>query len=410
MRFLLRRFLKAAILVLFISSSVHASGFSIFEQGARAMGISGAFAARAADLSAVFHNPAGLAQLYGTHFQSGTTLINLTPEFTHAGTYTQAKTVNQWFYPSTLYAGTRLNDKIFVAFGFMTPFGLGMKWQDDWIGKHIIKEINLETFNFNPMIAYNLTDKINIGIGLQYSFARATLNRYAAFLIPDIAIEGNGHGYGYSAGIQYKADEKWTFGISYRSKMKLGINGDAVFTYAYSDAASLAALQAQYPNGPAGLDITTPQVLCTGVNFMPTEKISAELNINYLGWSSYDELVIAFEDPALGLSVAEKSWNDVYAFRFGVEYYYDETWTLRAGGYYDQSPVDDEYLEPMLPDADRNGITVGVGWKSGKMQVDAAYLHIFVNDRTTSTSAVDFNGSYKNAANLFGLSFSYKLN
>lgn len=48
-----------------------ASGYAIYEQGAKAMANAGAFTARADDPSALFFNPAGIVQLKGTRFNFG---------------------------------------------------------------------------------------------------------------------------------------------------------------------------------------------------------------------------------------------------------------------------------------------------------------------------------------------------
>jgi len=405
---MIRRLFCSGLCVLFLSGTAQASGFSIFEQGARGMGIAGAFAARAADLSAIFHNPAGLAQLYGTHVQFGTTLITMQSEFTRAGTYEQAKIEQQWFYPSTAYIASRFTDKITVGFGFYTQFGLGWKWKnaDTWMGRYISKDINLQTFFFNPVVAYDLNDQVNVAFGVSYVMANADLSRAAHEFIPDVYIEGDGTGTGFNAGIQFKANEKVTFGASYRSEVKLDIDGTAKFTYAFPDP----VLALKYPDSDASLQITTPAMVMCGMSIMPSDKISAELDINWTGWSSYDELVINFKDPALPSTRSEKLWNDVFNYRFGVEYYLSDTWTLRCGSYFDKSPVDDEHLEPLLPDADRNGINIGIGWTNGTFTVDAAYLHIFINSRATETSLVNFNGSYDTSSDLFGLSLGYKIN
>ena len=59
-----------------------ASGFQINENGARAMGMSGAFVGLANDPSAVYFNPAGITQLLGTHFSIGATFISPSTKFT----------------------------------------------------------------------------------------------------------------------------------------------------------------------------------------------------------------------------------------------------------------------------------------------------------------------------------------
>ncbi len=53
------------------SSSCLASGFALYENSPSGAAVSGAFAATADDVSAVWYNPAGLTQLDGTHVMAG---------------------------------------------------------------------------------------------------------------------------------------------------------------------------------------------------------------------------------------------------------------------------------------------------------------------------------------------------
>ncbi|HWS72559.1 MAG TPA: transporter, partial [Thermoanaerobaculia bacterium] len=57
------------------------SGFSIFEQGAKATAMGGAFAATADDPSAIFYNIAGIAQQRQLTVLGGATAINFANEF-----------------------------------------------------------------------------------------------------------------------------------------------------------------------------------------------------------------------------------------------------------------------------------------------------------------------------------------
>src|SRR5437763_16710138 len=80
----LRRFSRTWVLVsafILVGASAFGSGFSIFEQGAKATAMGGACAATADDPSAIFYNVAGLAQQRKATFLAGGTTINFSNDF-----------------------------------------------------------------------------------------------------------------------------------------------------------------------------------------------------------------------------------------------------------------------------------------------------------------------------------------
>ena len=76
-----------------LASAAYAGGTFIPGNGSQAQPRAGAFAAKADDPSAIFHNPAGLAKLSGTIIQIGLNLINFSQSFTRAGTYDECTDV-----------------------------------------------------------------------------------------------------------------------------------------------------------------------------------------------------------------------------------------------------------------------------------------------------------------------------
>ena len=67
--------------MLMVACAAFGSGFALFEAGAKAVAMGGAFAATADDPSAIFYNVAGIAQLRRTEFLAGGTMINFANEF-----------------------------------------------------------------------------------------------------------------------------------------------------------------------------------------------------------------------------------------------------------------------------------------------------------------------------------------
>jgi len=63
---------------------------------------------------------------------------------------------------------------------------------------------------------------------------------------------------------------------------------------------------------------------------------------------------------------------------------------------------------PLLPDADRTGLSAGYGRPLGKKTyLDLALMYIRFSDRTTTTNLDVFNGRYKTRVWLFGASIGF---
>lgn len=406
----MKKLLTVALLI--AHNLVFASGFQINEHNARAMGMGGAFVALANDPSAIFFNPAGLAQLKGSHLLLGATFITPNSSFRGpAPQVTENKMVKQLFYPINLYGTYQLREDIVVGLGINNPYGLGTKWDENWVGRFITIESDLKTFFFSPTISYKIVEGVSVGWGVDFAYSLVTLTRKAD-LSPfvgeaDVKLSGDGTGWGYRFGVLAKLTNQLSFGLSYRSEVKIKYKGTA-------ETIGPEQLQPNLPNGDVETSLTTPQNWTFGLAFkaMPTFTLTADLQL--VGWSSYKELRVDFVDPKWPDLTSPRNYFDSWIARLGGEYNFTKDIDLRAGIFYDKNPIRDPYLDPTLPDADRLGFNFGVGYKlTNNVSVDFAYMFLRFYERTVTNSLIyyvgdrPFNGTYNSTAHLFGFNVSY---
>jgi len=425
---MLKKFTVAIMGTLLSASLVFASGFSIYEQGARATAMGGAFIAQANDVTAVFYNPAGIVNLNGTHFGTGVTIIM--PQFSFQGPantdpnlYTEAE--KQVFPPVHFYATQKINHNLSLGFGYYTLFGLGSKWPGDWAGRILATTSDVKTYSFNPVMAFRLTDNWSASIGLNYTIGAVTLEKsiytgYETDTYVESKLKSTGDGYGVTFGMQYKPIENLTLGAIYRDDINLDFKGgDATFQRpALKNEIVNQALASYFPNTKGSSQLDLPAMLGLGIAYDITQQLTAEFDYMELYWSSYDVLTVKFDKPVAEKTTTEsvKNYVDSYSLRLGIEYRFNDNLSFRVGYLKDNHAVPDEYVEPSLPEGDRNLYSLGVGYKMGKMSVDAYYMLLQQKDRTITTSKLEvngqpfpFNGTYKGMANMFGLTFGYSL-
>lgn len=425
MRSLKLTFLTAATCL--TAASAFASGFLIPEQGAKASSMAGAFVATADDPSAIFYNPAGIAQQRHIAAYAGTTLINFTNEFTGdpnspITSGVEGKYNRHTFNIPNMYAVLPIGHNLTIGVGVFAAFGLRTDWADPWAGRYISKDADLKTTSVNPVVAWQTSDgRLAIGGGVEYRRARVILNANRMALNPfngrimDVAntrlASEYGHDIGWNAGILYKPTDRLRFGFSYRADMDIELEGEADITQLSTGNQQLdAIIGAQLPPDQAiRTTMPFPAVMQAGVAFGLTDNTDVELDVMHTTWGVFEALTVEFETtPAAGFTRVQ-NWEDATSYRVGVNHKATANWDVRGGLLYDENPQPVEAVNPLLPDSDRIGATLGAGWHSGPFTVDGGLLVLHFKDRSTQgRNDEGFDGTYETDAALWFVNLGYR--
>lgn len=413
--------------VLLVPTFVFGAGFALFEHGARGVAMAGAFGATADDPTALYYNPAGIAFLDGTQAASGAYFISLASDFDGADPYPgrdySASQKSQIFYPPHAYLTGRLSENLRWGIALNAPFGLGTWWDDDFAGRYITKRADLKVFNLNPNLAYRLSDNAALAVGLDYYVASIDLTRSIGAINPytqKVAEVGQAHlysdnntGLGFNIAFLGKLGRGVSLGLGYRSRVKVYFEGNASFVQfptGYNDFDAIVGRQIPFDRNPeVESQIEFPDEIRLALGWR-NDRWGVELDLMKLGWSSFTELPITIKGyPALS-SVRPEHYEDSLTYRFGVEYKKSATWAWQFGFLYDETPVPTESVSPLLPDADRIGLSIGFSKQlNERMRLDVGYLHLDFPRRSTEGKDHDnFNGTYENQAELLGFTVVYK--
>jgi long-chain fatty acid transport protein len=429
---MLRRSVAIVALLSVFAIVAFGGGFQLNEHGARGMAQGGAFAARGLDGSAIFFNPAGLSFQTGTSFYAGTTLIATAGKYTSFGNVTTDQ-VSGTFFPSSAYITHTFSNGLAIGLGFFSPYGLGTEWPNPWAGDTLAVKTDLKSFYLNPTISYKFSDQLAVAVGASYVWSDVSLNyrvaTYASLAPPTptkgtAELTGKGTSFNWNIGVMFKPTADWSIGASYRAQTKVDYSGDVTFT-GMGIFGSLGGVN-YFPGGYGKTSITLPSNFFVGIAHDFNTHLTVEADYQYIGWSSYDQLVLDIATgptipnapsvfgPLAGMTPQKspapkaKDWTNASMVRLGGEYRLDAL-SIRAGFIYDLTPQPENKVEPMLPDANRSEFTVGLGYKfTPYFGIDFAYQIILFQSRTV-TPDNHFNGTFDSSANLFGLSLSYSL-
>jgi long-chain fatty acid transport protein len=428
--------LAAGPMLLFPDRALGA-GFSIFEQGTRAMGMAGAFTAQADDPSLLFHNAGGLAFVDERDVAVGVTWIRaLEADFEGAAPFPgpsgSADQEKLSAFPPHAYWVQPINDTWKLGVGLETPFGLVTEWEnpDQFSGRFVNTKAELTVIDVNPTLGWQVNPNFGIGFGAVARFSKVELNRNVPFNNPftqriiDIGrlhLESDlDNGLGWNVGVLHKWNPSFSWGFSYRSKVKVEYGGDARIGRILTGNGQLdALLGSQVPfdrDLPVETEIEFPDEASLGLAFAITPNLLVETDFNWTGWSSFDVVPITFTGTTTGgsgnsLPDAEipEHWDDANNYRLGVRWTRSPTSQWRFGYVFDESPQPEEAVSPLLPDADRDGFTVGYG-RTGRWSYDFALMYLLFDERTRERSFPgegDFFGTYNTKAVLTAVTITF---
>lgn len=447
----MRRF--ALVLVAGFPTLLSAQGFGLNEHNICAMGRAGVAAASpCADGSAIFFNPAGLAGLSGGRASAGVALIEATGGFTDDILAQKTDLDNPLIPLPNVYVTYAATPKLGIGVGLTAPYGLETKWPTaGFQGRFLGYNTKFQAIYVQPTIAYQVHERLAVGVGVAYIHSKVELHQrvdlstqsalpgvtFASLGVAtgtdfaDAALDADGTGFAVNFGAILKVTDRLTIGGHWLTRKTIEFDGEAVFNRI------LTGLLLP-PNNPLGLPGGTPVDLilypqfwsgapldttgvaaATEITLPPQGTIGfaykvrdnwtvmADYQLVVWGWFSSVRVELGGTSPDLTL---EPRNEDTHGFRLGTEYQHSPKLTFRGGYIYHTAASPDEFVTPLLPESDRNEVTLGLGVNlNEKLHADFAYQFIRQNDRRgrVHEASVGNTGLYEFSAHLFGVGLAY---
>lgn len=405
---------KSRLVVLFVAmtgllvpSSSWAAGFAVADQGPASTGIANASTARFDLAEGAFYNPAGYLFDLGGQVGLGTAVIF--PSLTHtapsSGISTGAQT-DASAIPS-LHAGYTFESPRISIVGYTgIPFGSGVAWDEDWIGRFEVTQLSLRVLESGVNVGYMLPlDGAAIGIsaGPRLLFSDVELRRKVDAVDTEGSVRIVGDGMAVSGQMSVAAViGPIQAGVSYRPRATIDYEGQADF----EDIPIELANRAKDQN--VSTSVTLPDRIAAGVagNLFGLWVLS--LDVEVFLWSTFESFAIDFESEDTPDVSQPRNWSNTVAVRWGNELDFDLMGVVfRTGFAWDPTPGSAEYLSPSSPDSNRLIVTAGVGWRSDfGLDVDAGYAHVFLADQASTGEA--FPGEYSGSADVLNVGASFR--
>jgi len=153
-----------------------------------------------------------------------------------------------------------------------------------------------------------------------------------------------------------------------------------------------------------------PATNSVGVGYYPTNKLTLAFDANLVGWNVYKTLAFNYATTTAFLQneALQRNYKDAVSLRLGGQYKATDNIFVRAGGGFATTAVNDGYVTPDVPDANRIYFTGGLGYKAAKhLDVDVSFEFEHIMQRTQTNIQSQLSGTFKTDVYIPGVSLAY---
>jgi len=402
-----------------------AAGFMVRENSAETVAMSYAgTGSRAAGPDTVFSNPAGMTRLE-TGFEAGA--VAILPSATFNGSARQATPTGSVPLAGNnggdsgraalipdLYGVVRLTDNLAAGLAVTVPFGNSNEYDTGWIGRYLGTKTAAMSTDINPAIAWQIDESWSVGAGFSAQYLKldvtSAIDQAAIFGpgAPDAFYRFKAHDWAFGYNLGMLVDLGGTrIGLTYRSDIDHRIEGTLDFT----GASPLLGMV----SGPARAGARMPATTGLSVTSEVTPDLTVSADVQFTQWSVFKSVVIESQNPPFP---NVEGYRDSWMVSLGGVYKLDESWSIKSGIAFDETPVTSKYRAVTLADTDRYLLGVGAQVKlTDNMAMEAAYGHSFafnhpnmnssINNTDPITHSATLNGRYDINVDIVAFTFRY---
>lgn len=385
-----------AILLAAFSGAASAAAFQNWEQDAAGIGNAHAGSAALADSAAgLYFNPAGLTRLDGVQLSAGVSGLRPRIGFDDKESSGPATGLGdggdagRWLAAPNASLSWRPSSDLAFGFGISRPFLLDTDYENsNWVGRVHAQDSTISTLNYNPAIAYRVSERVALGFGLNYQ--RIDVDLAGA----GWRLKGDDGSWGWNAGALFTLSPAMRVGIAYRSAIRHELAGTA--------------------NGQAArADIKLPDTAILSVWQKVSDRWEAMGDLSYTRWSTLKRL--NFVERGSGVSIAAEPFNYGNSWRiaWGAAYLVSDAFRLKFGLAWERSPQGTRGRTARLPENDSLRLSIGGQWKAGaNARLDAGYSYLYMKDgriaqsRLAGGGANLLRGDYETGTHVVGLQYS----
>lgn len=296
---------------------------------------------------------------------------------------------------ASIFYSAPINEKFAWGISFTGASGGVADYDNDWVGRFDLNELNLVLVALSPTVAYKVNDWLSVGAGVEFLYGSVDLDFYlpsipadTVELLPEgigetgIELEDETFLVSYNLSAAIKLSESTRLGIKYHPEIKLEF-----------DDINVEEPKALDQKRVWQADLTYGQFVRLGITHAYSDKLDLHMTVGWDDWSAMEDVPVKIGD--FSTQVIE-DWEDTYHVAVGLSYRYSKDWKFSTGMSYDSSPIDDDMRYAQLAIDEQTRYAVGVEYKyTEPFNIGAQFVMLDAGDNKIDREDWYYSGEFK---------------
>jgi long-chain fatty acid transport protein len=407
------------------------NGLNLIGSGGISSALAGADTAVALDFTTMNANPAGIAELRGTHAGLAINMLKAQLRLQNSANAKDGEN-DPVVIPNAGLVQSIKGTPITVGIGFFTIGGTTSDFRGVTTAFGTVDKegTQLRYYKLTPTIAYQVTKDLSVGVSLAISYADVSLTIFPNTpLIPGAAAgfettgkcnRANGLAFpptscGYDVGFTpkfgalYKVTDTVTVGVAYTMKTPITFDHGQI-SKSYLTCGGCTSTYDYKAFGFKWADD-----VAVGVSYRPTPSLLVATKFQWINWDgALNNVVVRLtngSNPAAPPSdsfVLNYNWRDQYVIAIGALYDVTDRFSVRGGYNYGNNPVPKTTLDPTNANIVQHHIAAGLGYRvTPGLLLDIWSTYGVQEQRTVDSALYGANTTLKVGGYEVGITLTY---
>ena len=256
-------------------------------------------------------------------------------------------------------------------------------------------------YTVTPTFSYKFSEKLSFGLNLNFYGGVMAVETEDESTGYPISIEEKGSAVSAGFGLLFKPSERIRIGLGVRGPTRMTLRGETIVSLTEPLPLQLVM--------DSETSFSLPWDVELGFSYLISENFLISTSAQYTMWSVLDKVEKIIKDPVAGDIYEEQrlDFGNILILRAGFEYFVSGGVILRGGLGYDRCATPADCLDLTNIDVDKFTIIGGIGYRTGRTQIDFVYGYADGKEREKRIAGSPIPERYNLSAGILGIGVTF---